>query len=210
MDETERHTREMNLNAHFAWGLAMWGSADVAREEGLFLPASIGYYYSAFHACFAAINTNTAIPFTSLNRTGHTKLQEWIGDFLPGAIPIYFQVLRDLREGMNYLGLGDAASKLSVIRGAPLSAYKDDVDFKASVMRARALSLNVLHRVLEHLATWRPANRVTVPKRNDPEQHWLTEYMQEDFLASVLPEDDVARTKLLKRIVFPLSTSKES
>src|SRR5690242_12379488 len=32
----------------------MWGLADVAREEGLYLPASISNYYSAFHASFAS------------------------------------------------------------------------------------------------------------------------------------------------------------
>ena len=44
MDQDEQHERDMNLNAHFAWGLAMWASAEIALEEGLLLPAAISYY----------------------------------------------------------------------------------------------------------------------------------------------------------------------
>jgi hypothetical protein len=200
----------MNLNAHFAWGLAMWGSADVARESGVFLPASIGYYYSGFHVCFALVNTNTAIPTQSLKRIGHAKLQEWIGEMPLGLIPVALAELRDLREAINYLGLGDGASKLRAVRGGKIvfQGAGREQDFHTALERARKLSLLLIVRALHHLEQWGPAHHVTVPKR-DPQRSWLSEYMQEDFLLSILPDGDM-RGQILKRVYYPMTPEAEA
>ncbi|MBX7106044.1 MAG: hypothetical protein K1X57_18320 [Gemmataceae bacterium] len=207
MDEQERHGREMNLNAHFAWALAMWGSADVAREEGLLLPASIGYYYSGFHACFALVNTNPTIPLSALKRIGHTKLEGWIEEMGVGMLQFWFKELRGVRETVNYLGLGDPAHKLKTVRGGGLvfGMLDGNKPFREAIDHTRVLSLRVLTKALSFIETWAKANKVMSPKKGEPNGNWLNEYMQEDFLASILPLDDDMRRRVLKRTCFPLT-----
>lgn len=207
MDEKELHNRQMNLNAHFAWGLAMWGSADVAREEGLFLPASIGYYYSGFHACFALVTTNPKLPAESLKRTGHSKLEEWISEMGVGMLPFWFKELRGIRETVNYLGLGDPVAKLKMVRGGGLifGMLDGDKSFREAIQHARILSLRVLTKALLHIGKWGTENKVVVPKSDDPTHYWLKNYMQEDFLSTVLPDNDDMRRRILKRMYYPLT-----
>jgi len=74
----EHHDRQMNMNAHFAWGLAFWASGEVCREQCLYLVAPVAYYYSVFHTGFSLLNTNLEIPLSDLYHIGHTDLQQWL------------------------------------------------------------------------------------------------------------------------------------
>lgn len=183
MNTKEKHQRILNLNAHFAWALAMWGSADVAREESNFLLAPIGYYYSAFHSGFALVNTNHTIHLENLKQVGHSQLVSW----LPLELTFDFNILREIRETTNYLGVGDPQTKLSIVRGHGFRYIlgSKHISFFDSILDARNYSLRFIHKTLDRIEEFCRQEKWPGPKRGD--DNWQTEYIDEDFLLNVIP-----------------------
>ena len=190
----------MNLNAHFAWSLAMWGSADVAREENNFLLAPIGYYYSAFHSGFSLINTNHTIHVEDFTQVGHSQLVSW----LPIDLILDFNLLRGIRETINYLGAGNPQFKLKIVRGHPFlyTLGKKDLPFFDTILEARDVSQRFIYKTLEKIEKFCSTEGWRGPKRGDNE--WQTEYLGEDLLLNVIPRNDQGK-EILRR-AFSLLT----
>lgn len=219
MDETEKHQRTMNINAHFAWALAMWGSGDAARENGYNLLSPIGYYYAAFHAGFALANTDHTIHLEHLRHIGHTQLGSWVERLMGVPSALHFNLLRSIRETINYLGVADASasseadtsntsvptpststpqSKLCVVRGGPLllRIKGTEVDFPQTLLVAQESSRIFVLRALELIEGFCKTHNWPGPKRGD--EQWFDEYLQEDVLVGVLPQGN-ARREILRR-----------
>lgn len=177
----------MNLNAHFAWALAMWGSADIAREDGNLMLAPIGYYYSAFHAAYALLNTFRGIEDETFKRMGHTKLGELVERLMEPKHALAFGVLRDIRETINYLGGESSAQKLRIVRGHPFGFKLETgkVSYEQTVLLARDMSENFILAVLDSFKRCDYTAVDRVPKPGDEE--WIDEYLQDDVLLGVIP-----------------------
>jgi hypothetical protein len=208
MNEAEKHQRTMNMNAHFAWSLAMWGSGDTARENGYNLLSPIGYYYAAFHAGFALANTDHTIHLEHLKHIGHTQLGSWIERLMGDQSLHQFNLLRSVRETINYLGVADTNAsapststpilKLGVVRGGPLLLRTNgvEVDFAQALLVAQEASKAFVIRALELIESFCATRNWSGPKRGDDQ--WLNEYLQEDVLVGVLPQGS-ARHDILRR-----------
>jgi hypothetical protein len=214
MNETEKHQRTMNINAHFAWSLAMWGSGDAARENGYNLFSPIGYYYAAFHAGFALANTDHTIHLEHLRHVGHTQLGSWVERLMGKQSAQQFNLLRSIRETINYLGVADASvsedststapatstpkSKICVVRGGPLLLRTNgaEVDFPQALLVAQETSKSFVIRALELIEGFCATHNWPSPKRGD--DRWLDDYLQEDVLVGVLPQGN-ARRDILSR-----------
>jgi hypothetical protein len=182
--------RTMNLNAHFAWALAMWGSADVAREEGNFMLAPIGFYYAAFHAGFSYLNSIKGIPLETLTRMGHgrlaTLLDKYVGD---DKLVEDLNLLREIRETINYLGHDTPAQKLQIVRGHGFGFQFIDkkVSFAELITMAQKKSRAFIFSILE-LFTYANMSVVNrVPRRDDEE--WVDSYLGDDFLLAIIPRE---------------------
>lgn len=156
MDSSEQHQRTMNINAHFCWGLAMWGSAEIARENQSYLVACFGYYYSVFHTGFAWMNTDHTFHLESMNRVKHSKVESWLHDHLPLDLSIDFKLLRTFREVTSYLGMENPVSKLRVVRGHPFGFDfgTERVDFFDAVERAQIASQDLITHILSELESF--------------------------------------------------------
>lgn len=187
MNETEQHMREANLNAHFCWALAMWGSAEVASENESYLVASFGYYYSAFHAVLAMISTDHTFHLEDMSRITHEKVESWLESRGSLVRVLDFKLLRSLREVTSYLGVGDPISKLRVVRGHPFGfdLGGEHVTFFASIDAARSAARNLLDFALAAIGLHCEAAGWRGPRRGD--RNWLEEYLQEDALLWVVP-----------------------
>ena len=97
------------MNAHFCWSLAMWGSADMAREQSNYIVACYGYYYSVYHAGFALICTDHSFHTEDMLQMKHSKIESWLSDRLPLKLALDFTLLRRYREVTSYLGMDQPA-----------------------------------------------------------------------------------------------------
>jgi hypothetical protein len=203
--EEERHNREMNMNAHLVWAMAMWGSGERAKIDQNYLCAAIAYYYASFHAAFSLVNTDPTFPLSQLSQMRHSTLQGWLERRHPGSMFMYFGILRDLREGLNYLGAGSPANKLQVVRGHPLlfriTEDSEPITFFDMVGKGSELSKLFIQKAIAHIeehcraAGWRGPVRGTA---------WLEEYLQEDLLITVLPRQASGIANEILRIAFSL------
>jgi hypothetical protein len=209
-DET-LHARQMNINSHFAWALAMWASAESAHQQKNTLLAAVGYYYSAFHAGFAAANTNLDIPPENLVRITHAKLKEYLEPMFPGFGGMYsYELLQGVREAVNYLGADGPTGKLRIVRGNGFGFDEGGgvrYSFERALERAHQHSLIFLRAALVRIESFCSTHRVTGPKSGD--SYWIEEYIDEDFLLGVIPREAeglkiVARASaLLMRELLP-------
>ena len=172
----------MNINAHFAWALAMWASAEAAQKRQNHLLAAVGYYYSAFHAGFAVVNTNLDIPKEKLVQITHSALKGYLEPLLPFPGMWYYEILQAIREGVNYLGADTPQGKLRIVRGNgfgfDLGSKK--VTFGQSLEMAHKHSLSFLRVCVAKLEAFCSQHKITGPKRGD--SYWVSEYLDEDLL----------------------------
>ncbi len=204
MTDDEQHEREMSMNAHFCWALAMWGSAEAAREHSGYIAASYAYYYSVFHATFALITTDHTFHCENMREIKHSKIEAWLRERLPLKLQRDHALLRGCREATSYLGMGNPANKLQVVRGHQLlvepGGDQEPMRFFEAIEEASHASSRLIHHVLQELekhcnsAGWRG------PKRGD--EQWLEEYLQEDVLRSIVPRDENGRVILKHAFSF--------
>jgi len=183
------HQRQMNINAHFAWALTMWASAEAAHKRQNHLLAAVGYYYSAFHAGFAVVNTNMDIPKEKLVQITHSVLKDYLEPLLPPGGMWHYELLQGIREGVNYLGADAPEGKLRIVRGNGFSfdLGESRFTFERSLEMAHKQSLSFLRVCVATLETFCAAHKIVGPKRGD--SYWVTEYLDEDFLLGVIPRE---------------------
>jgi hypothetical protein len=194
-----QHEREMILNAHFAWGLCLWASAEVARERGNTMLSPIGYYYAAFHAGFAAIMTDHTFNLAHTKDLKHNKMEKWLERNIPECHRIFVD-LKMIRETVNYLGVADGSGawKLRAVRGHETMGVRFCVwtknglrtitsPFIEMVSRAGAWSTKYMYRALDHIEAFCVKSNWRFPKRHDDE--WFMEYLGEDFMHTVIPSE---------------------
>ena len=208
--DNEYHKRQMNMNAHLAWGLAFWSSGEVNREQGLYLVAPVAYYYSIFHTGFALLNTNLEIPLSKLSHIGHTKLQKLLTPMLPMSTIMIFDTLRQIRETVNYLGIGSPAGKLRVVRGHPFGFKVEqpkrngpgteeiETNFFQAINEAATSSKEFIETALQVIETRCEEMTWRGPKRNDSD--WFDEYLGEDLLLNIIPREVSGRAVLMKML----------
>lgn len=188
-DLDDLHKRQMNINAHFAWALAMWASAEAAHKRQNHLLAAVGYYCSAFHAGFAVVNTNLGIPKEKLVQITHSALKDYLEPLLPPGGMWHYELLQGIREGVNYLGADAAEGKLRIVRG---NGFGFDlggvrVTFERSLEMAHKQSLSFLRVCVAKLEAFCTEHKIVGPKRGD--SYWVTEYLDEDLLLGVIPRE---------------------
>jgi hypothetical protein len=200
-DDDPQHNRTMNLNAHLAWAIGFWGSADAARTDGNLMLAPIGYYYSTFHAAYAYLNAVPGIEPATFERMGHSQLSNLIEHHLGVELRADFERLREVRETINYLGFGEPRKKLRIVRGHPLYFVvgDDEYSFVQIVELAKDKSHAFITGVLDKLAGLKLKAVDTIPIRGDVDENWFQEYMQEDTLLGVISEDTRGRILSLAR-----------
>jgi hypothetical protein len=198
LSDEERHQRTMNLNAHFAWALAMWGSADVAREQGNYMLAPIGFYYAAFHAGFAYLNSIKSIPFKTLSRMGHARLAKLLGKIIGEQLVNDLNLLREIRETINYLGHDTPRQKLQIVRGHGFGFQFIDkkVPFTELVAIAEKKSHAFVLSILDLFAHANLGVVDRVPRRGDEE--WADGYLGDDVLLAIIPREE-SGPKILTR-----------
>ena len=200
MEIEEKHNRIMNMNAHFAWALAMWGSAEIAMEEENYISAIIGYYYSIFHAGFSLANTDHTFHFEDMKRIKHAKVQSWLKNKLSNKLNDDFRIIRWVRENVNYLGAQTPASKLRIIRGHPfgfnIDMWHGKISFFEMVNKTSHSSKNIILHILTILESYCKENKWPGPKKGD--DWWVDEYLQEDVLLNVIPRGK-SGIKILKK-----------
>lgn len=188
----------MNLNAHFAWAIGFWGSAEFAKEQGNFLLAPIGFYYSTFHAGFALLNTDHTMHLEHLSRTSHSALEKKLENHLDTTNQNRFKLLREIRENINYLGMEAPRGKLMVVRGHPYGfdlGLGNKKSFFELVSLAQAESEQFLKYCLGKIEDHCSENEFwRGPKKNSWD--WYDEYLQEDAFITVIPEQN--RAKILR------------
>ena len=135
--------------------------------------APIGYYYSTFHAAYAYLNAVRGIEPTTFDRMGHTQLSNLIDQHLSGELRADFDKLRDVRETINYLGFGEPAKKLRIVRGHPLHFVIGDAQysFVQIVDLAKDRSRDFITGVLDKLATLNMKAVDIVPIRGDADDN---------------------------------------
>lgn len=190
--EDEQHQREMRMNAHFCWALAMWGSAEGSRIHSGYIAAVYAYYYSAFHAAVALIATDRTFHLDHMHEMRHGTVEAWLRERLPWQLQRDFALLRGCREATSYLGMGEPAGKLAIVRGYPLlvdvGSALPRLTFFEAVQEASHASSRLIHHALRALEEHCASAKWSGPKRGD--ERWLEEYLQEDVLLSVIPRDD--------------------
>jgi hypothetical protein len=199
MDAKVQHEREMILNAHFAWGLCLWASAEVARERGNTMLAPVGYYYAAFHAGFAGIMTDHTFNLEHTKELKHNKLEKWLKRNIPECFDIFLD-LQKIRETVNYLGVADGSGawKLRAVRVHETMGIKFRILTKDGlrtvnspyievVSRAGAWSTKFMYKSLDYIESFCRKHNWRYPIRHDEE--WFDEYLGEDFMHSVIPHE---------------------
>ncbi|MGA3267318.1 MAG: hypothetical protein ABSE16_10895 [Verrucomicrobiota bacterium] len=179
----------MNINAHFAWALAMWASAEAAHKRQNYLLAAVGYYYSAFHSGFAVVNTNVSIPKEKLVQITHSALKDYLEPLLPAGGMWHYELLQGIREGVNYLGANAPEGKLRIVRGNGfvLDLGGSKFTFERGLQMAQKQSLSFFRICLSVIEAFCAKNKIVGPRRGD--SHWVTEYLDEDFLLGVVPRE---------------------
>jgi len=204
--DEEIQTRQMNLNAHFAWALTMWASAESAHQQNNTLLAAVGYYYSAFHAGFAAVNTNLDIPPEKLVRISHATLKGYLEPMFSAMGMYHYELLQGIRESVNYLGADGPTGKLGIVRGNGFGFDEGGgvrYSFERALERANMHSLLFLRLCLARIETFCLNHEITGPKR--AESFWIEEYIDEDFLRGVIPADGEG-LRILNRAASLLET----
>lgn len=198
MTQEEIHKRTMNLNSHFAWSIAMWGSAKFSKDRGNFLLAPIGFYYAAFHSGFALLNIDHTMHLEHLARTSHSALESKLENHLDMINQKRYKLLREIRENINYLGMGEPSSKLSVVRGHPYGfdlGNDERYNYFELVEIAERESEEFIKYCLSKIESHCSENEFwRGPKMNSWE--WYDEYLQEDAFITIIPETN--RTEILK------------
>lgn len=203
------HKRQMSINAHFAWALAMWASAEAAHKRQNRLLAVVGYYYSAFHAGFAVVNTNASIPKEKLVQITHSALKGYLEPLLPPGGMIHYELLQVFREGVNYLGANTPEGKLKIVRGHgfgfDLGGVK--ITFERSLEMAHKHSLSFLRVCVSKIEAFCAEHKIVGPKRGD--SYWESEYLDEDLLLGVIPREGDG-VEIVKRAASLLQTELNS
>ncbi|HEV2328585.1 MAG TPA: hypothetical protein VGY56_07340 [Verrucomicrobiae bacterium] len=199
------HKRQMNINAHFAWALAMWASAEAAHNRKNYLLAAVGYYYSAFHAGFAVVNTNLAIPKEKLVQITHSALKAYLEPLLPPGGMWHYDLLQGIREGVNYLGADAPEGKLRIVRGNGFGfdLGESRFTFERGLEMAHKQSLSFLQICVAKLEAFCAENKMVGPKRGD--SYWVNEYLDEDLLRGVIPREGDG-IEIIKRAAALLQT----
>ncbi len=208
MDDKEQHLREMNIGSHIAWGAAMWGSAEAAKESNNYMNAVIGYYYAVFHVGFALINTDHTFHLENMKSMKHNKIEKWLEDQLHWKDDIDYKTLRRVRENVNYLGMGEPSTKLMVVRGHQFGydLGHEKVDFFDMVEKASESSRRIFENIFQQIEDF------CVTNKWQPLQHgreyYFDEYLDEDVLLNVLPRDKDGLVALKKAMNLILGNKK--
>lgn len=175
--------RRLYIHSHFAWAAAFWGSARVAEQDGNFLLAPIGYYYSAFHSGFAAVCTNLDIPNESLKRMGHSQLKEYLEPIFPADAMISYLYLQDIREGINYLGVETPEQRVAVVRGHDF--YFGSAPYFKCISNCREHSVRFLRHAQYVISIFGRSKAINYPDLNS--EWWVQEFLGEDLFRCVIP-----------------------
>jgi len=183
MSKANPEDRHLNIHSHFAWSAGFWGSARQAEESGNFLLAPIGFYYSAFHAGYAAACTNLDIPNESFSRIGHAQLKGYLESILPTSSLLSFNFLQDVRETINYLGAGSPNSKARVVRGHGFGF--DTTPYFDCIPQCRIHAVRVIRESQRVIREFGRAHSVNIPDINS--ESWITEFLDDDLFLNVIP-----------------------
>ena len=196
MNEEEKQARIWNMNAHFAWSLAMWGSGEHARNIGSTLLASVGHYYSTFHAGFSVACTDHTINLKDYEHVDHGTVHRWTKRLLGDEAGERFDRLRRMREALNYMGVGDPLSKFQLVRGT-MAGFDFDgtkVSFEEALATASSLSRGLVSAALDAIEVHGRKERWPGPRRGDTA--WQDEYLQEDLLRTVFTTHEARKAVL--------------
>lgn len=198
MNAEERQRRIWNMNAHFVWALAAWGSAEDAEPTSPIL-AAVGYYYAAFHAGYATGCTDSRVTEDKFERVDHGTVHSWISALLGAEASRHFRRLQHLRNTLNYLGVGGPLNKFLLVQGRPVPFRLEDGttnSFADALAESRLTSRSVLYEALAHIERHCATEKWPGPKRGD--DYWQVEYLQDDLLLSVFPTDEARRRTLAR------------
>lgn len=187
--DEESHNREMNINAHFAWALAMWGSGEQARKQENYICAATAYYYTLFHVGFAWISSDHTFHQEDTVRIHHNKVETWVEGKIPVALQIEWSKLRQVRETINYLGMGTPSRKLGFVRGRGLyfgEPEKYNISFFDLVNESSDSARNIIRYVHAQIETECHKYGWVFAKRGD--DLWVEEYLQEDAFLQIFPD----------------------
>jgi hypothetical protein len=196
MTDEERQLRIWNMNSHFVWALAMWGSGEHARTSGSTLLAAVGHYYAAFHAGFATACTDHTINLKDYERVDHGTIHRWTTRLLGGETGASFDRLRQMREKLNYMGMGEPLNKFLLVQGRIAGVEFDgsEATFEQAIQVASDISREVVMQALSHVEAHCAKHAWPGPKRGD--RSWMDDYLQDDILRTVFTDDDSRRRVL--------------
>ena len=208
MDAIEKHQREMNIGSHIVWAAAMWASGTSGYERENYLAASIGFYYCVYHIGFARINTEHSFHLEDMQNIKHSKVEKWLEDHLSFRESIDYKLLRFVRENVNYLGMESPRGKLSVVRGHPFG-YKFEnqkISFDEMLQRCHKSSKGIFLLLLGQIEkfckqeSWQPLQL--------GREYYINEYLGEDLLHGILPNDNEGNEIRRKLILLILDEDK--
>jgi hypothetical protein len=182
MSKADPEDRRLNIHSHFAWSAGFWGSARQAEESGNFLLAPIGFYYSAFHAGYAAACTNLDIPNESFSRIGHAQLKGYLESILPTSL-LSINFLQDVRETINYLGADSPTSKARVVRGHPFGF--GTTPYFDCIPQCRDHAVRVIRESQKVIRDFGRKHSVNIPDINS--ELWIAEFLDDDLFLNVIP-----------------------
>lgn len=185
MTRPTANDRRLHIHSHFAWAAAFWGSARVAQQDANYLLAPIGFYYSAFHAGFAAACTNLDIANESLKQVHHSQLTNYLESILPLEAMLSYAYLQDIREGINYLGAESAERKAQIVRGSEFGF--GSTPYFECIERCREHSVKFLRHAQQTIADFAQKNSINYPDLNS--DWWIQEFLDDDVLRCVIPRE---------------------
>jgi hypothetical protein len=167
--------------------------------------APIGFYYSTFHAGYAFLNAVPGLSPRTFDRMGHSQLAGLIESHLNSELRSHFEILREVRETINYLGVGEPNSKLKVVRGHPFgfTIGSENLSYVDAIEMTKERSRAFLYGALDQLSGMPSRIVDAFPRRADDDQNWLQEYIQEDMLLNVIGGD--ARGRVMSRVLTLLA-----
>jgi len=188
MESAEMTHREHNLNAHFAWALALWGSAETSRQAGSTLCAAYSYYFSVVHAGYAWMNALPRIPIEDLQKVDHQVVLKHLGFYLIGDHANELFKLKQIREATSYLAIPEPATKLRIVQGHPFGFTTEHTNrsFFEALDDASLSSKSLLLHLLSQIQHFSTISKIRSPAMGDAT--WQNEYLNEDMFLHVFPE----------------------
>jgi hypothetical protein len=198
MDQAEIDHREQNLNAHFAWSLALWGSAEMDRKSGNLICAAYAYYYAVLNAGFASMNAFHLAPFDDLQKVDHQVILRYFQNWFLGDHANELYRLKQIREATSYLALESPAAKLRVVRGHGFGFRNengsDRISFLEAVNEVAQASKSLIRYLLGKTHDFCSVTKLRHPTTGA--DSWLEDYLGEDLFPHVFPDN--SRSEILR------------